>query len=61
MGQISEDIQDGSCCSLCGQYFQYPKTDGIYVHGHPVVCWDCWKDLNKKDRRIYKRADVKTI
>jgi ribosomal protein S27E len=43
MGQIAEDMLDGSCCSLCGQYFEHPKG-GIYVHGYPVVCDDCYDE-----------------
>ena len=61
MGKISEDIKDGSCCSLCGMYFKQPKNNGIYVHGHPVVWWDCWKELDKTDKRIHQRSEVKTL
>ncbi len=62
MGQIAEDMIDGSCCSLCGQYFQHPKKDksgesiGIYVHEYPVLCWDCWES----DSEIPK-AEVETF
>jgi hypothetical protein len=62
MGQISEDMLDGSCCQLCGQYFCHPKDeDAIYVHGFPVVCWDCWPTLNKKQKEIYEKSDVETF
>lgn len=60
MGQISEDMQDGSCCEFCGQYFEHPKG-GIYVHDMPVVCWDCWKDLTDNEKQDYTKADVKTF
>lgn len=43
MGQIAEDMLDGSMCSLCGCYFKHPKV-GIYVHEHPVACQDCYED-----------------
>lgn len=41
---IAEDMVDGSCCSLCGQYFE-DKNDGgvLFTHGYPVYCWDCWE------------------
>jgi len=44
MGEVAEDMIDGSCCSLCGQYFQdSDDKDMIYTHGYPVVCKDCWE------------------
>jgi len=55
MGEIAEDMLDGSCCSLCGQYFEHPKG-GIYVHEYPVACWDCYEaDYG------YPKADVQTF
>ena len=39
MGEIADDMFDGSCCTFCGQYFKHPERDeknetrGIYVHG----------------------------
>ncbi len=60
MGEITDDIVEGACCQLCGCYFDGgPKR--IYSHRYPVVCWDCWTDLSKKERRDYVRAQVKTI
>lgn len=49
MGQIAEDMIDGSMCSLCGCYFKHPekengKSIGIYVHDYQVACWDCWDE-----------------
>jgi hydrogenase maturation factor HypF (carbamoyltransferase family) len=62
MSELAEDIFDGTCCSLCGQYFQDPKnSNGLYVHGEPVVCKDCWKDLDLSERKNYKKAVVDTI
>lgn len=61
MGQIAEDMTDGSCCELCGQYFKDPKSGDIYTHEHPVVCWDCWDELSKEERKDYVRARVKTF
>ena len=60
MGQIAEDMQDGSCCTLCGQYFKHPNG-GIYVHDYPVVCWDCWGDLSGEEKEGNIKADVETF
>lgn len=53
---MAEDYLDGSCCSLCGQYFSHPERNtGIYCHDYPVACKDCWTpDCG------YQIADVKT-
>ncbi|MDD4970734.1 MAG: hypothetical protein PHT07_15010 [Paludibacter sp.] len=63
MGEIAEDMLDGSCCSLCGQYFEHPQKDletfrsvGIYVHEYPVACWACWTPGCG-----YEKAEVKTF
>ena len=61
MGEIADDITDGTCCCLCGEYFQGKTEDELYVHGYPVVCWICWKDLNKAERKQYQRAEVRTL
>ena len=37
MGEIAEDMVDGSCCSWCGVYF-------VTSHGYPVVCKGCTKE-----------------
>jgi len=45
MGQIEEDIIDGTCCALCTCYFVNPKDDNAtYTHGYPVACHDCWDE-----------------
>jgi hypothetical protein len=63
MGEIAEDMLDGSCCSLCGQYFEHPKKDkktgesiGIYVHDYPVACKECWEPGCG-----YQKAEVNTF
>lgn len=60
MGQIVEDMLDGSCCKLCGCYFQHPKG-GIYVHDVPVTCWDCWDFLSDEEKKSHTKSDVKTF
>lgn len=61
MGQLANDIIEGWCCKVCGCYFKHPDKDELYAHGHPVVCWDCWKDMSKKERRHNTRAITKLI
>lgn len=63
MGQIAEDIRDGSCCQLCTCYFKHPSGSGIYVHEHEAVCNDCWKGLNKEEQKFHTKCDkgIKTF
>lgn len=37
MGEIADDIIEGVCCALCGQYFEQE-------HGYPVACSDCYEE-----------------
>lgn len=56
MGEIAEDMIDGTMCSLCGQYFKNPKKDELYTHGYPVACKECWtQDCG------YQEAEVDTF
>ena len=41
MGEIAEDMIDGTCCEICGQYF-VDKDDNLYTHGYSVTCKECW-------------------
>lgn len=45
MGEMADDIIDGNCCALCGQYF-VKKTSPVfmYTHGFPVACYDCYEE-----------------
>lgn len=61
MGEIADDMVEGRMCSLCGQYFYDDKENDIYEHGYPVVCWDCWKDLTKDEKKDYQKAQKKTL
>lgn len=56
MGQIADDITDGTICSLCSCFFIGDKEGECYTHGYPVLCWDCWNELSKKERKQYQRA-----
>ena len=55
MGQIAEDLNDGTVCCLCGQFFEDSPTT-CPTHGYPVVCWDCFDKLGRNERRHYQRA-----
>lgn len=50
MGEIAEDIADGTCCSICGCYFQDPDDeDACYTHGFPVACKGCFRAGMRKN------------
>lgn len=55
MGAIADDMKDGSCCSICGCYFKNIEDEGLFTHGYPVSCWECW---DKKSN--LPRAEVET-
>lgn len=42
MGQIADDMINGLCCGICGQYFLDNSTGELYEHGHPVACNECY-------------------
>lgn len=48
MGEVAEDMIDGSCCALCGCYFQDTGSSKdedsplVFSHGYPVACRSCW-------------------
>lgn len=54
MGQFSDDIIDGACCSLCMEYFEE-------THDYPVVCKGCWKDLSDEDKKMHTLAKFDVI
>lgn len=65
MGEIADDMIDGTTCSLCGMYF-VDGTDEegnprLYEHGYPAVCWRCWKTLSKRERANYQKALKPTL
>lgn len=55
MGEIAEDMIDGTCCSTCGCYFKDPGDESLFTHGYPVECWDCW---TKKSNLPRAEVDV---
>lgn len=62
MGEIADDMTDGTICCLCNAVFKHPSEEKTsYTHGYPVVCRTCFKQLNKDDRKIYQIAQVDTF
>lgn len=67
MGEMAEDMVDGTACSQCGCYFlDIDDHESLYVHGYPVLCWDCWNGMTDEERIEAKknglqRAEVRTI
>lgn len=62
MGEIADQMINGSACELCLMPFEDPEKKGhIYEHGYPVVCHDCWQGLTYEDKQQYQKAEVKTI
>jgi len=49
MGEISQDIISGLCCSHCGVYFEN-------AHGHPVLCLECYDEETPAERAGLPRA-----
>lgn len=44
MGQISEDLADGTICMECNCFFQDPDDEAsCYTHGYPVACKKCFR------------------
>jgi hypothetical protein len=49
MGEIADDLMDGSCCGFCSSYFEEE-------HGYPVLCKSCWRKADTKEREGYQEA-----
>ena len=54
MGQVSDDMIEGECCSHCGEYF----TTG---HGYPVLCWECYDSESDIERGDVQRATFRKL
>lgn len=64
MGEIADDLIDGSACEICGQYFLDPDDeDGetLYQHGYPVVCKECWSQLTPQEKKFHQKAKAETL
>lgn len=57
MGEVTDDMIEGLCCAICGQYFEDPNDGSLpYSHGYPVACEECYEEDCG-----YQRATVNTI
>lgn len=54
MGELTDDVLDGSTCEFCGVYFER-------AHGFPVLCGDCWRGASAADRGAHARASEKEL
>lgn len=66
MGEIAEDMIDGTVCELCGCFFAGEQKPGenrplLFTHGFPAVCWECWQRLSKRERENRRRATRPTL
>lgn len=55
MGQIAEDMLDGTCCDICGCY--YEKGGKLFTHDHTATCNDCWNDLTEDEKKFHTQQD----
>lgn len=56
MSEMANDIINGNCCAICGQYFYNHNCLENYSHGYPVACYDCFtKDCG------YPKATAETF
>lgn len=58
MGQAAEDMIDGTTCSCCGMFFQDNDPNKCFTHGYPVVCKECWAEMNPAEIEEAKRAGL---
>jgi len=49
MGQLADDMVNGLSCSECGIYFEKE-------HGYPVLCKDCFEDIDQDDKCFLPKA-----
>lgn len=54
MGQYSDDLIVGACCSFCMTYFEND-------HGYPVLCINCFDDSTEEERCEMQRATEKEL
>ena len=60
MGEIAEDMVDGTCCMECGCYFQ--DSEGhLFTHGYPVICKECWPELTPAEKKDHTEATAETM
>lgn len=62
MGEIADDMIDGTSCELCGCYYIDPDDeDKLFTHGYPTVCKPCWSNLTKQEKSHHVKAIADTL
>lgn len=62
MGEIADQVIDGSCCELCLTPFSDPGNAlAPYSHGYPVVCEMCYSQLTPQDKKHHQKAHAPTL
>ena len=54
MGQMADDMINGTTCSRCGIYF-------VESHGHEVICKWCYENETEEDHAGIPRATNKEM
>lgn len=55
MGEIADQMVNGSCCDLC--LTPFIKNNKEYEHGHPATCKDCWSTLTNEEKEHHQKQD----
>lgn len=51
MGEIADDILEGACCQVCGEYVEGEP------YGFPFTCSGCEADEDDDDDFLYEEDD----
>ena len=54
MGQLADDMIEGRSCSECGIYFEK-------AHGYPVLCKECFEDIEQDEDYFLPKATYKEL
>lgn len=54
MGQLADDMINGFSCSECGTNFEK-------AHGYPVLCKDCFEDIDQDENCFLPKATEKEL
>ena len=62
MGQVSDDILNGICCQICGQWMPEvsDRKSDIFINppGYPRTCKECLKDKISELEKILNNKNV---
>jgi hypothetical protein len=54
MGQLADDIITGLSCTECGTYFKE-------AHGYPVLCKECFEEIEQDEECFLPKATKKEL